>query len=227
MYRKTMYALVLGFVLIGCNSSIGNSNTHGTTSSSNSSVEVNLTQAIANGDIANYDASRNGTSQVYLNYVAVINYLRSLSITCNDPTAITGPSNPDMVWNTYIAASAKEHSEDMRKSDWYSHDGSGTVNDTTAQDMGLGRGSHFNERIIHNGFSASTSAENIAMSTASFVRPDDYWLKVMEGWMASTHGHCSNIMNPQLTEFGMYESRAAVDSNGTYKIYWTQDFGGN
>ncbi len=210
---------MLVLALIGCGSSNGNNKS--------STAEVNLTQAIANGDIANYDASRNGTSQVYLNYVAVINYLRSLSITCNDPAAITGPSSPDMVWNTHLEAAAKEHSEDMKKSNWYNHDGSGTVNDTTAQDMGLGRGSHFDERITHNGFSGSASAENIAMSTASFVQPHDYWLKIMEGWMASTHGHCSNIMSPTLTQFGMYESRAAMDSSGMYKIYWTQDFGGN
>ena len=44
--------------------------------------------------------------------------------------------------------------------------------------------------------------------------------------MKSTHGHCSNIMNPNLTEFGMYESGANVDANGWYKVYWTQDFGG-
>jgi len=189
--------------------------------------DINLAQAIANGDIPDYNASRNGTPQVSQNYLAVINYLRSLNITCNDASAISGPSSLDMAWNTHLEASAKEHSEDMNKSVWYSHDGSGTVNDKTAQDLGLGRGSYFKDRIDHNGFIGSMKAENIAMSAASFVRSDDYWLNVMERWMASTHGHCSNIMHPSLTQFGMYESRAGVDANGTYKVYWTQDFGGS
>ena len=232
MYQKIVFALLLGLMVAGCgaeNGGGGGGDTNGTTNtdSNNSGVDINLTQAIADGNVTGYDASKNGTPQVQQNYLVILNYLRSLSITCNDDAAITGPSSPEMVWNDHLADAAEEHSEDMRKSVWYNHDGSGTVNDKTAQDLGLGRGSYFDERIEHNGFAGSLKAENIATSGANYVLPSDYWLKVMEGWMASTHGHCSNIMNPALTQFGMYESRAAQDGSGTYKIYWTQDFGGN
>jgi len=32
-------------------------------------------------------------------------------------------------------------------------------------------------------------------------------------------------MNPIFTQFGMYESRAAIDADGWHKVYWTQNFG--
>ncbi len=226
MYKNSVFAVVLSVMVLGCNGvnqDVTNKRINDDTNASQ--IDINLTQAISDGNIAGYDASKNGTDDVYQNYLAVINYLRSLHITCNDEAAISGPASLDMAWNNHLEASAKEHSEDMKKSNWYDHDGSGTVNDLTAQELGLDRGSHFDERIEHNGFAGSLKAENIAISEGNHEMPSDYWLRVMEGWMASTHGHCSNIMHPHLTQFGMYESRAEPDSNGTYKIYWTQDFG--
>ena len=231
MYKKTVLALVLGLMVFGCGGGNGggdgDSNETTNTDSNNSGVDINLTRAISDGNVTGYDASKNGTAQVHENYLVIINYLRSLSITCDDDAAISGPSSPNMVWNDHLADAAEEHSEDMRLSVHYNHNGSGTVNDVTGQTFSPARASTFDERITRNGFSGSRMAENIAMSKASYVLPSDYWLHVMEGWMASRHGHCSNIMNPNLTEFGMYESRAAKDGSNMYNIYWTQDFGGN
>ncbi len=183
----------------------------------------NLAKDIKDGKIGGY----NKNDPIEDQYLAVINYFRSLKIECNDPFAITGPSGKDMTWNTFLADAAQEHSEDMKLSVWYDHNGSGTINDITGQTLTPVRPSTFSQRIKRNGYNGSFVAENIAMVKAKPAAPSvNTWLKVMEGWIKSTSGHCSNIMNPDLTEFGMHESRAAVDVNGWHKVYWTQDFGG-
>ena len=159
-------------------------------------------------------------------YLSVINHLRSLSIECNDSHAYSGPSGVDMQWNVLLSDAAEEHSEDMRIAEHYAHDGSGTDSDITGQTFTPTRASKFYERIEHNGFNGS-SAENIAIYASTPTQAQsDKWVTIMEAWMTSTTGHCSNIMNPSLTEFGMHESRADVNGTGWYKVYWTQNFGG-
>jgi len=227
MLRSSLYMLMgMVFALSGCGGSgIGNENDNaGTHNVSNSGNVVDTNFTIDLAKVPGYDQ----TDPINDQYLAVINYLRDLSIKCDDAKGLSGPVGTDMQWEDHLAASAKEHSEDMKLSVWYGHDGSGTVNDKTAQDLSLGRGSQFNERIEHNGYTGNAKAENIAtmMSTPN-PPPDDSWVEVMEGWIKSKHGHCSNIMNPKLTDFGMYESRAPKDSDGVYKVYWTQDFGGH
>ena len=158
-------------------------------------------------------------------YLAVINYLRSLKIKCNDPLALSGPTAP-MEWNQLLADAAKEHDDDMRLSEHYSHEGSGTVNDITAQITG--GPSKFYERIARTGFSSSNMSENIARVITYPTPPPssaNTWVTIMEEWMKSDHGHCSNIMNPALTKFGMHESQPIKDSGDSYRVYWSQEFG--
>jgi len=218
--------IVLSFGFSGCGgggSSSSPSSGNPSASGSMNPSDLNLKKDIQDGKVSGYDSNDPIEDQ----YLAVINYFRSLKITCNDPSAISGPSGKDMNWNTFLADAAEEHSEDMKLSDHYAHDGSGTSNDITGQTYSPARASKFYERIKRNNYNGSLTAENIAMSASKPEKqPADYWIKVMEGWMKSTHGHCSNIMNPKLTEFGMFESRADVNGTGWYKIYWTQDFGG-
>ena len=217
--KGLVFCIVAIFGLVGCGGgSSGNLLPEGTMSSS----DLNLTKDIHEGKIADYDK----TDPIEDQYLAIINYFRSLEIKCNDAKAITGPSGKDMNWNLLLANAAKEHSEDMNLSAWYGHNGSGTINDITGQTLTPVRASIFSERIENNGYNGSLTAENIAMIRAKPIVPSaDSWIKVMEGWMKSTDGHCSNIMNPKLTEFGMYESRADVNASGWYNVYWTQDFG--
>ncbi|WP_295421617.1 CAP domain-containing protein [Sulfurovum sp.] len=217
MKKIGLYSLVC-LVLIGCGGG-GSPATGGTIDPS----DINLTKDIQDGKVSGYNSNDSIEDQ----YLAVINYVRSLKVKCNDPAAITGPSGKDMYWNPLLEDAAEEHSEDMKLSDHYAHDGSGTSNDITGQTFTPARASKFNERISRNGYTGAMTAENIAMSASKpGKQPANYWIKVMEGWMKSDHGHCSNIMNPQLTEFGMFESRADVNATGWYKVYWTQDFGG-
>ena len=216
-------AIVVGCGPAGSSGTNGNSGSGGNSGSASSPNDINLTQAVANNEIPGFDP----TDPLKDQYTAVISYLRGLSITCNDAQALSGPVGVDMQWNDHLANAAFEHSRDMNISGQYAHDGSGTASDITGQTFSPPRHSTFTERIQHNGYTGSVKAENIAISNATYVLPSDYWLHVMEGWMASTHGHCSNIMNSVLTDFGMSEVRSGQKSDGHYYIYWTQDFGGN
>ena len=223
--NKLFFSLLTGaFVLLGGCASVNNgggnnnnNNNGGNTTLIDASFSIDLSQ------VPGYDS----TDPINDQYLAVINYLRGLNVKCDDPSGLFGPVGIDMQWENHVAAAAREHSEDMKKSVWYDHDGSGTANDITGQSFTPSRKSTFDERIKYNGYVGSIMAENIATMWSKPNPPaNNAWVTVMEGWMKSDHGHCSNIMNPSLTDFGMYESRAAVDANGEYHVYWTQDFGG-
>ncbi len=120
-------------------------------------------------------------------------------------------------WNDNLYKAAYEHTQDMTKSDTFKHNGSGGSSDWTSQVLHLGRGSHVDERLKHNGYSAWRKwGENI---TAGTFR--DTAQKAVDSWLESD-GHCSNLMDPDFTEVGM----AHVYSNSArYSHYWTQNFG--
>ncbi len=231
---KTMYlSMLMGVVLAGCGgggtTATATSQTTPTTAiETASTTSREITPTITSNfkiDITKIDGYES-TDPIEDQYLAVINYLRSLSIKCNDPYARSGPVDSDMQWDDLLAASAEEHSEDMRIAEHYSHLGSDTASDITGQTFTPTRASKFNERIAYNGYIGS-SAENIAVYGSSpEAANSDKWITIMEAWMTSTTGHCSNIMNPNLTDFGMFESRADVNGTGWYKVYWTQNFGG-
>jgi len=184
--------------------------------------EINVSKAIEDGNITGYDSD----DPIAQQYLAVVNYFRGLPVKCEDDLGYKGPVDT-LALDDNLIASAKEHSDDMNITEHYAHDGSGKQSDITAQEEELGRGSYFNERIAHHGYDGDLTAENIATANANYELPKTYWISVMEAWMKSKHGHCSNIMNSQLKDFGMYETRSGQKSDGNYYIYWTQDFGGD
>jgi uncharacterized protein YkwD len=125
-------------------------------------------------------------------------------------------SAPALVWNDRLGNAAYEHSFDMALSDTFSHTGSGTDSDMTAQSNEAKHGSTFRERIEHNGYvDYHTIGENIA---AGFETPKE----VVNAWLKSSH-HCANLMNPDFSEVGM----AFIEKADTkYTQYWSQEFGG-
>jgi len=145
--------------------------------------------------------------------VNAINKARSVQRDCypaDDSRGIVGPS-PKLYWNDDLYASALEHSTDLAQSNTFSHYGSGTSSDIT----GDGKPSIFYERIVANGYSNYYSVgENIAGGQETLE-------EVMNAWLASP-GHCENIMNPNYTEVGV---AIVTNSDSTYGIYWTQNFG--
>jgi len=165
-------------------------------------------------------------------YLAVINYLRSLHIKCNDASGLEGPVGIDLIRNTFLENSAKEHSDDMLATGQFAHDGSGTQNDITGQTFTPARASTPFERMVHNGYNYSLAGENIAYRAAYPELASDAWVRAIEDLMKSHSGHCSNIMNPNFRDFGMAEARGVESiqfSDGVTRevptAYWTQNFG--
>jgi len=220
--------ILVGFAILiasltGCGGGSSTDESNGTITATQTVPTIASDFKIDITNVQGYDV----TDPIEDQYLAVINYLRSLRIKCDDPHAVSGPSDSDMQWNTFLADAATEHSEDMKLSDHYAHDGSGTSNDITGQTFTPVRASKFYERISRNGYTGTSTAENIAIAMSSPTSPPaNQWITVMEECMTSTSGHCSNIMSSDLTEFGMHESRADVNTTGWYKVYWTQNFGG-
>jgi len=121
---------------------------------------------------------------------------------------------PPLKWDDRLYRSAYEHSEDMATTSHYAHSGSGKESDWTAQVLNLARGSKPPERVSNNGFASRFGGENIA---AWYSNTKD----VMNAWLSSD-GHCSNIMDDEITNLGM----AYVENNDSqWGWYWTQDFG--
>ena len=143
----------------------------------------------------------------------VINRARAEVRDCNDGHGMVGPSVA-LTWNDELYASAYEHSSDLAQSNTFSHMGSGTVSDITGSNSG--KASKFNDRIKENGYTSySILGENIAGGQESIET-------ALQAWLASP-AHCTNIMEEDFTEIGV---AVVVNSDSTYGIYWTQNFGG-
>jgi len=141
-----------------------------------------------------------------------INSARAIPRDCHDGKGIVSAAKA-LTWNTELYASAYEHSNDLAKSNTFSHYGSGTSSDITGSNNG--KSSYFNERIRANGYvDYKTIGENIAGGQGSID-------EAIKAWLVSP-AHCTNIMNPKFKEIGV---AVIADSNSDYGIYWTQSFG--
>ena len=110
------------------------------------------------------------------------------------------PATGALTWNTLLTQAAAAHSTDMANNDYFSH---------TSLD-----GRTFVQRIVATGYQYTTLAENIAAGSGTIQA-------VMDMWLASP-GHCANIMNASLTDFG---GACVANAAATYGTYWTHDFG--
>ena len=147
-------------------------------------------------------------------FLDAINAARADTQDCGDE-GVFDPA-PALTWNDELANAAWEHSNDLAQSNTFSHTGSGTASDTTAQEENLGHGSTFRERIEHQGYvNWRTIGENIA---AGYADAQD----VVDAWIKSPH-HCANLMNPKFNEVGM---ALVVKDGSDYYQYWSQEFGG-
>jgi len=148
-------------------------------------------------------------------YLDAINYVRGQEQDCGSRGI--KPAVPALVWNDNLYKASWEHSNDLAKTNTFSHTGSGQATDVTAQVNSLGRGSNVGERIEHNGYTQwKAYGENIAAGTVMNQAQE-----AIDGWVGSP-GHCANMMNPTFTEVGMAH---VYDKNSYYSHYWTQNFG--
>lgn len=147
-----------------------------------------------------------------LQYLNLINAVRSHARNCGSKGYFSAA--PALKWSDALYRAAYEHSNDMKKSHYFSHQGSHNASDWTAKVQHLKKGSSFKERIENSGYKAwKHIAENIegGSSTAKAA---------MQHWLEADH-HCANIMNPIFTEVGM----AHIENRGsTISHLWTQTF---
>ncbi len=139
---------------------------------------------ITNKSIGNIDAKK---------LLALVNDARTNGRYCG--TNYMKATN-SISWNKLLIQTAKRHSKDMNKNNFFSH--------TSQTD-----GSNVAIRAKDAGYDWLVIGENLA-----YYDPDPSEETIMEGWINSP-GHCENIMNPDFKEIGMYKDG----------IYWTQVFG--
>ncbi len=158
--------------------------------------KVNLIEAIDKGRVGGFDRN----DPINVQYEVLLNYVRSLDIQCVDDEMKSGPS-PEIDSNPKLVAAAKEHSDDMLKTDNFSHTGSD--------------GTHSYDRMRNHGFKGAKYSENIYYERNSLGVSKDAWIHAVESWISSTDGHCSNLMDSKITDFGMYQS-TSEDGKTTY-----------
>ena len=126
-----------------------------------------------------------------------VNAVRAAGAQCGarGAFAATGP----LQWHGVLVIAATRHSQDMVDHNFFSHTGSD--NSSPAQ------------RISDAGYGWSLAGENIAAGYRTVQ-------EVMDGWMSSD-GHCANIMNPALRDFGVV--CVPGGASNTYSSYWTMD----
>lgn len=148
-------------------------------------------------------------------YLDVINTARSESQDCGEYGV--KPAVAPLRWSDALYKASYRHSNDLARTNTFSHTGSGTATDIAAQALHPGEGSHVGERIEHAGYTNWRAyGENIAAGTVM-----DEAQEAIDAWLSSP-GHCANLMNSNFTEVGMAH---VMDSDSHYTHYWTQDFG--
>jgi uncharacterized protein YkwD len=127
--------------------------------------------------------------------LTLVNNARAQTRSCG---SMSYQAAPALAWNCQLKNAAYGHSVSMAENNYFSH---------TGQD-----GSSPGDRISAVGYDWRTYGENIAAGYGDAET-------VMEGWLTSA-GHCANIMNSSFEDVGV----GVANGNGSYGIYWTQDF---
>lgn len=132
-----------------------------------------------------------------LEMLALVNQARASVRQCgNEIFQATQP----LQWHCDLEKAAIEHSEDMTRNNFFSHQGSD--------------GLSVANRVEATGYPWRAVGENIAAGYSSVK-------SAVQGWLESP-GHCKNIMNPDYSEFG---SAVMYTQQSDFTSYWTQVFG--
>ncbi|WP_232794386.1 MULTISPECIES: CAP domain-containing protein [Pseudofrankia] len=97
-----------------------------------------------------------------------------------------------------LTSAAQAHTADMAQKNYFSH---------TSLD-----GRSFADRIRATGFPGTSIAENIAAGGTTPAQTVEMWM--------NSEGHRANILNCSYTHIGV-----GYAEGGSYRFYWTQDFG--
>ena len=145
-------------------------------------------------------------------YLKAVNQARSSDQICGKKGLFVATT--PLIWSDNLYKSSYEHTQDLIKSETFSHIGSGTRSDWTGYI--LHKQSNFQERIETYGYKWKYIGENLGGGTVI-----DTPKEMVEGWLTSDN-HCINLMSPNYTEMGMVMIR---DEASLYTHYWTQNFG--
>jgi uncharacterized protein YkwD len=104
-----------------------------------------------------------------------------------------------LTWDCKLQQAARNHSEDMATTNFFSHTGSD--------------GLKASSRIEAQGYEWKFWGENIAAGYGSLPAALAAWL--------DSPGHCANLMSAKFTQVGV---DSATDNRSDYGIYWTQVF---
>lgn len=105
---------------------------------------------------------------------------------------------PPLAWNERLVDAARVQAREMARLGRMSH--------RDSQDRGLG------ERLRAAGYRFNTAVENVAIGYPSV---DD----VVDAWLES-EGHCENLMNASVREFGLACTDAASNGAPEERRYW-------
>ena len=126
-----------------------------------------------------------------------LNAARVRGAVCHRPGALAVAS--PVTWSPSLAAVALAQSQDMAELARMAH--------VDRHNRGLA------ERLKALGYRFSAAVENVAVGYASIDAVFDAWLE--------SEGHCDNLMNGTVLEFGLACSDARPDGGPTLGRYWT------
>jgi len=234
MIKKIYLPILLALLVVGCGG--GGTNTADAGAFTNDTSDTNTSTSVPvednSGDINTSSspsvgsfpapALSEGDKQDYLD---AINNARLTQQDCG-AEGIKAAVAP-LTWNDKLYTIAAEHSTDLaawnngvvieaEARDNFSHTGSGTDSDWTAQVHHLERGSTIGERVDNSGYAWRAYGENIAAGTNTSTA-----VQAVQQWLDSPP-HCANLMSSLYTEVGM---AMVEDGDSFYTNYWTQNFG--
>lgn len=139
------------------------------------------------------------TSQCEFNEFRIKRVIKYINDYRASPRACGGKTYPAataVTWNTHLEKAALNHSQDMAKNNFFSHEGS--------------TGSSVGDRAEQAKYKWQTVAENISAGTETPEQTIDRWI--------ASPGHCYNIMNNAHIEIGM---SCVINPLSDYQVYWT------
>jgi uncharacterized protein YkwD len=140
-----------------------------------------------------------GISNFNAELQAFVNAYRAKGQVCN---GVAYPVAGALAWNSQLEQAALVHSTDMADNNFFAH-------------ISATNGSTVGPRVTAAGYNYRSVGENIAAGYTSIS-------SVMSGWMASSAGHCENIMTASHRDIGV---SCKINQASDYKTYWTMELG--
>lgn len=130
--------------------------------------------------------------------VAVINEARSKPQVCR---GVQFPATSPIVWVGTLRKATDLHADDMALKNFFSHQGTD--------------GSFVDDRATIEGYDFIKVGENLA---AGFASPEES----VDAWLASSDGHCENLMDPSFEDVG---ASCRFNADSLHKTYWAMTLG--